>query len=452
MARAADAGPGVFVVVVWIGVTALAQVVRQPGVPSWDSMWQEDGGIFLSDALADPFLSTLGYPYNAYLHVVPRLIAGVAAALPLEHAALVLSASSALVVSLLSAYVYFASSWVLDSQWSRVTLAGLVVLLPATAYETTANVANLHWYLIFACFWALLVPSESWGWLAAGGTIALASVLSDPLAGLLLPLALVQALRSETWRGRVVPVVFSLGLLAQLVLGAFQAAPAPYAEANVSDLPGIYALRVAGSFLFGDRFLDELWPRLGWAFAGTSLVIVVLVAVYGFLKSDRSARFHLVTVLACSGLFLAVPLMLRGTQNFLSRDNFNLNGSRYTVLPVLFLAVAFLLVLDRPDARLGASTWRRARCTFVLITAALVVTNYASFAVRTRGPSWRSNLAAARRDCAAGAGGAGARDLRGLGPELVARAPRLGAEVAIRIAPNLQPPPWAVLATCERIR
>ena len=445
-------GPGPLLVVLWIAVTAFAQVVRQPGVPSWDSIWQEDGGIFLSDALARRFVSTIVLPYNAYLHVVPRLIAGVAAAVPVDASALVLSVSSAVVVSLLSVYVYFASAWLLSTRWARVTLALLVVLLPATAYETTANVANLHWYLLFACFWVFVADWRSRWWLAVGAVVAVAAVLSDPLAGLFLPLALLQALRADTWRGRVVPVLFSLGLAAQLLLGAFQASPQPYANAYVRDLPGIFGLRVAGSFLTGDRFLGDLWRHLGWAFVGVSLAVVMAIAAYGLSRRDLP-RFWLTVALAYSAILLAVPLMLRGTENFLSRANFTLNGSRYTVLPILFLAVAVLMVLDRRDPRVATPSWTRVQGAFVLVTAGLVVTNYADFSVRTPGPSWKASLANARRVCEGRAPVAGAPSPERLGPEVAARVGANKAWLLIPISPNLLPAvPWAVATTCERIR
>ena len=174
---------------IWVaGATAL-QLFRQPGEPSWSSVWQEDGGVFLTDALQDPIASIVE-PYNAYLHVVPRLVSAAIAPFPLDWAPLLLSGSAALIVGLVSVYVYFASAAVIASQWVRVVLAALVVLVPAAGYETNANIANIHWYLIFAAFWVFIDMPETRGPVVLGGVIVSASVLSDPLTGLLLPLAL----------------------------------------------------------------------------------------------------------------------------------------------------------------------------------------------------------------------------------------------------------------------
>ncbi|MDP9071718.1 MAG: hypothetical protein M3N68_10680 [Actinomycetota bacterium] len=155
----------------------------------------------------------------------------------------------------------------------------------------------------------------------------------------------------------------------------------------------------------------------------------------------------------CSAAFLAVPLMLRGTGNFLDRDGFTLNGSRYTVQPILFLVVLALLVLDQPDPRVGEATWARVQCAFVILTVALVLVNYADYAVRTPAPSWQANLASARKACAGGDPTPGGAALEALGPEVSERVGANEAEIVIPISPHLlRAVPWGVVTTCERIR
>jgi hypothetical protein len=391
--------PGWSLVVVWVVAMTLLQVMRQEGGVLWDSLWAEDAGVFLSQALARGFPDTLLHPHASYVQLAPRLVAAAAAALPLEHAAAVMAFGSALVVSLLSVYVYFASSVVFRTQWARVVLATLVVLAPATTYETTTTAANLHWYLMFACFWALLAPARSWAWTGAGAAIALVAALSDPLAGLLLPMALLQMLRSERRAELAVPVVFFAGLAVQITLGPLQESPQPFGEVVPGDLVGIYALRVAGSLLVGDGFLDELWRQLGWVFAWFSLGVVVVAVGYAMAKSDPPRRFRLAVTLSYSALFLAAPLLLRGTTHLLDREQFTLNGSRYMVVPVLFLAGAVLSALEEPGPWLSAVAARKVQSGFVLWTLALVLLNYSSDSVRFDGPSWTASLAHARSDC-----------------------------------------------------
>ncbi len=392
--------PGWPLAIVWVAVMTLLQVMRQHRGTLWDSLWAEDAGVFLSQALAQPFPNALFDPHASYIQLAPRLVARAAVTLPLEHAAAVIAVGSALVVALLSAYVYFASSTVFRSQWARVVLATLVVLAPATTYETTATAANLHWYLMFACFWAFLAPVRSWVWVGAGAVIALLATLSDPLAGLLLPLALLQMVKSESWAERTIPIVFIFGLAVQLLLGALQESPQPFGEVEPGDLIGIYSLRVVGSLLAGDRFLDELWRQLGWVFAWSSLAVVVVAIGYGIASGDGRKRFHLGVSFLYSLLFLAVPLLLRGTAHLLERDQFTLNGSRYMVVPVLFLAVAILLVVEEPGPLFSPASARHLQMGFVLWTLALVLLNFSGDSVRGGAPSWTTSLAHARSYCA----------------------------------------------------
>lgn len=437
---------GVVLVSAWIGTMTILQLTRQPGTPVWDHIWAEDGGVFLSDALGQPSLTTLGHPSAGYLQVIPRLLAAIAAAFPLGWAALILSAGSALLVACLSAYAYFASASLFHGQWPRILLAGLMVLLPATAFETNATAANLHWYLIFTCFLVFVARPQSPAAVLIGATIALAAALSDPLAGLLLPVAILRVVDLRNWRGWIAPVVYVFGLVAQLVMAVLPSPPRQAAgTAHVTDLPGIYALRVAGSLLVGDRHLDLFWKRFGWVFAYSALVIVALILLYGLLKSERRQRLYLIVSVVYSALFLGVPLMVRGTEGFLDQDPFSLNGSRYTVVPILFLVVAVLLVLDRADPRVPPTTWGVLQSSFVLLTLALVVMNYSDVSVRSPAPSWRASVSAARGRCLTKTAVDRQLELQ------QTFSPGIAEINAADVAVFTAPPTWAVVTKCERV-
>ncbi|MDP8987157.1 MAG: hypothetical protein M3N11_02245, partial [Actinomycetota bacterium] len=182
-------------------------------------------------------------------------------------------------------------------------------------------------------------------------------------------------------------------------------------------LLGIYSLRVAGSLLVGDRLLDELWRQLGWVFAWSSLAVVVVGVGYGIASGGGRQRFHLGINLFYSATFLAVPLLLRGTAHLLQREEFTLNGSRYMVVPVLFLAVAILLVVEQPGAWFSPAAARGLQMGFVFWTLALVLLNYSGDSVRGGAPGWRASLAHARSYCATPSVGGDADVEIGRGPE-----------------------------------
>jgi hypothetical protein len=377
------------------------ELLRQPGAPSWDTVWQEDGAIFYSGAWNGSLLPTIWEPYNSYLHVVPRIVAAVVAVFPLRVAAIGLSVGAAAIVAALGIYVFYASRAVFASLWARAAMGAMVVLLPAGGYETNANLANLHWYLVYATFWVLVANPRTRGGIALGALITAGAVLSDPLAALMLPLVARRALESRRDRaGLVIPIVFASSFLIQLVVGVFQGNTGRNASSSWGDLPGVYALRVAGSAVVGDAELGRFWNTFGYFFAYGALALVLALLVYGFLKADTTRRWFIGESFAYSVLALCVPLMLRGTENFLDRAHYSLNGSRYTALPVLFLVGALIAVFDTPDARLSPPTWRYVQAGFAALLAALVLTSFSVPAVRTAGPSWKGQLAWAKEECA----------------------------------------------------
>jgi len=440
--------PGWPAAVIWVVAATALQLFRQPEEPSWNSIWQEDGGVFLTDAVADPLGSILS-PYNAYLHLVPRLLADLVALFPLDQAALLISASASVVVALVSVYVYAASGAVLHTQWARVLLAALVVLLPAAGYETNANLANLHWYLTFAAFWVFVARPSTRSGNALGAAIVAAAVLSDPLTGLLLPLAVWHARSARGPWARAVPVAFALTLAVQAVLGVLEDPVRPYADSHLMDVPRIYGLRVVGSVLVGDQFLDDFWQPLGAVFSAPATVLVGVACGFGLARLRGGVRWFVATSLALSVANLAVPLMLRGTENFLLREGFSLNGSRYTVLPILLLITAMIAIVDRLGPRLRRKRWRTLQLGVTALVAFLVLTSYSVFAVRSAGPKWSAELAEAKTRC---------RETRGVAPR--ERRPLRGAlpgerrsvgEARIPISPKIPQQPFAVVVDCRRI-
>jgi hypothetical protein len=422
-------------------LATFVQLVRGPGVPVWRGVFGEDGGIFLTQAVASRGWGSLFTPYQGYVQFVPRLLAEVIAGLPLSWAAIALAATSAVFVSLLAAFVYRVSREVLRGRWARLAVAVAPVLLPA-GFETNANITDLHWYLDYACFWALAPPLRIPRWAVAGAAVAALAMLSDPLAGFFVPLAAWQAWQAVRARERmrlIAPCTFAAAGVLQVLLGIIRQHPDHFLAAHLSDLGGIYGLRVAGSFLFGDRYLADLFRTLGWPFVLGCLGIVAI----GFAAAARPrANRGLVLLAGCYSLvWLAIPLMLRGTEHYLNRSSAGLGGSRYMVNPVLFLIVAGAAALD-------ATARRRVIAVASLAFAVIAALSFRLPAQRATGPVWTESLTAARQVCLATSGaphegGRSAEAPWGLAP---------GADdVLVPVAPGGPRPPWSVVVPCRRL-
>lgn len=424
----------------WVGLATYLQLARQPGVPAFDSLWAEDGSIFLSDALNENGVGQLVKPLAGYLHFLPRFLAGVAEGVPLRYAGWILAAGSALIVSLLSLYVFFASRRLLPQPWARATLSGLMVLIPAASVESLNNAASLHFFVIFPCFWALLHRPQTRGATVAASLVTLSATLIDPRTALLLPVAVWKVLRDRNRLSRIVATVFVGGLVLQAVI-VFVAVvlktdptvaryPVNLDESRISDLPGLYGLRVVGPLLVGERHLDNAWSAFGWSFGYLALALALLLFVYGMRQTDRRTRSWLAVSLGYSAAYFVIPVMAWGTRNLWPFESFYLAGNRYTIYPILFLVTAVLLLLTsshrpQPD-RSGLGPTQIATLLFL---GTLVIANVNLSNVRAAGPSWSQELEAAQARCR-------------LDKEQVAHIP---------IAPILRPPLWFVSTSCSRV-
>ncbi|MEA2353835.1 MAG: hypothetical protein QOJ14_2249, partial [Thermoleophilaceae bacterium] len=319
---------------------------RPTAPPVWDSLIAEDGKIFLTQALAQPLSDNLATSYQGYLHTAPRLIAKVATWFPLEDAALVMSLAFALVVAFLSVYVFEASAAWIASPLLRAVLALAIPFIPVTAWQMAGTVSNLHWYLLYGAFWAIVCPWRTRGWLVASTALVLLAVLSDPLVAVFLPIAVVLAVRARDWRAWVAPGSIVFGILVTLALR--DEGTTAISGSDYGVLPRVFADRVTSSLLVGDRHLkDILGETSGSPFAWASLAFVVLAIGVGLWRLRGRRAWLLAGGAALSVGFFAVAGFARGTSIWDSDRPWVLLGTRYVYLPVLFLLTALLAAVDR---------------------------------------------------------------------------------------------------------
>ena len=178
--------------VVFVPVATAVQLLRVPGENAWRTVWYEDATVFYRDALELPFSETFATPYNGYAHALPRIMATVGTWLPPEWYSLWAAGSSALLVSLLALFVYFASAPLLRAPLRQGVLACSFLVLPVLSLKVLGALCNLQWLLPIACLFAVLFPVESWGGIAVRVVIVVLAPLTSPLALVAAPFALYQ--------------------------------------------------------------------------------------------------------------------------------------------------------------------------------------------------------------------------------------------------------------------
>jgi hypothetical protein len=381
---------------------AALSLLRQAGAGPFDTVYAEDGTVFLAGAYDSSTVDAVTAPYAGYLHIVPRLIAELVSLLPVSAAAAGLAVAAAFVTALLGLLVYVASGSVLRSQWARGLAAAVVVLVPVAQEEIPNSIANLHWPMLYALFWVLLWQAPN-RWIRP--PLVLLIALSDVLTVVFLPLAV-----WRWWRDRdhFTLGAFLLGLAAQASAILF----GPPSGREFALEPVMWApwwvIRAVPTGLLGERWfgsggVDTRWLIL--AAAAWLLILVVLIMVLKPFSTawrnrsqslesrhavDNGSRTMIdakwVGVLLgahCVAVY-AMPVALSGQAT-----------SRYAAAPAMFLIAALAVVLFEGE--------RRTKAAYAFVGLCLVVwaANLRVPNSRSDGPMWSDQLTACRAGGAA---------------------------------------------------
>lgn len=414
-------------------------LVRQPGIGAFDTVWAEDGQIFLSDAVDKGLLGAIATPYAGYYHLLPRLLAQLAALVGPGAVPGVLAVESALCTAIAALLVYVVSGAHLRGPLSRLLVSAVVVVMPL-ADEVPDSIANLHWIGLYAVFWVLLwIPRGTAGRIVGVTVIGLVAG-SDILVLSYLPLALLRATRRlpdgrRDRHGLLLAGVLGTGLAIQVAGLLVGPSSRPLSPNPVPVLTGV-VLRVVPSALIGEQWLGPNPHHARWLALTAVAWLLLAVAVAAAVRRWTRPIWPLVLIagLHCIGLY-ALPVMLEG-----------LAIPRYAAAPVMLLVTALVAALQpAPESALQPATRQPAPESALQPTArqpalvplyALAVLLAVVWAVNLRvvdntrgdGPRWSDELRHARTACT----GAPA-----------------SARIALPIPPREDTPPWRANLPCR---
>lgn len=369
------------------GAGALLLLLRQSGVGALDTIWAEDGSVFLQGALDTPFSESWSEPYAGYLHLVPRILAEGIAILPPASWAAVLAIVSALVSAGVALFVVAATRGHIPDLRLRALFGGLVLLLPIAGLEVINSIANLHWYLNLAAFWALFWNPRGEGRRALLVGMVFVATASHPFTILLAPVAMLRALSLRGWTGWAPLVVMGLAASAQAI--AMLTNPVPRALPGIEH--AIDTVRWFGFFVVETGLLGIRFRNLVFDTAGIGLPVALSVAVFGALLVPLLKRpWHECALPLLCGLYSAVFFLTPAV----------LNGAappRYAVAPQLLLWAAILVTMSHGIERLGRL--RGFQMAVLAWLVALCVVDFELENDRSPGPRWSDTLPRAERHC-----------------------------------------------------
>lgn len=310
------------------------------GLPMGRFLWAEDGPVFLQMA-RDNGLASLWASYAGYLHLYPRLVALLAADLPLLMAPWIFFCAW-LAAWLLMVGVVVRAAQALGLGTIAQCLTVLLIGCQPSSGEVFFNLTNAQWSLGIATFVLIAVPEAQPGWPpVVRGLLLLLLGLTGPFSALALPVLAFQAWRrwparpSCSWL-----LVVACGFVQVLALLTGPPGSEPPLSASIGDIArairrtamfgGSGALLNVASLAFWIGLAAGLWHTRAHSAHGSQV------------RVDVRRRVSLLLVLGMTVVLTTALMRLSGLTA----------GTRYTWIPYgLAFMAAIVATRSLPWAR-----------------------------------------------------------------------------------------------------
>ena len=320
-------------------------LLRSPGSLLRPQFWAEDGTLFFQQAFNEGFLATVARPFSGYLHLFPRLVAGISLLAPMESTPLVFNLA-AFVIQLLPA-LYLLSPRVspfIPAYPARVAAALLYVALPAS-FETHVNLTNSQWHLTLSAVLLLYAaPSRNVVVRALETILLVLFSLTGPFSFFLLPVVarrLARAARGAPWdRHLTWAVIIAAGAAVQAVLALtsarISAGASQFGHLGPQELMTVVSMHAFFNAVFGINGFAGIHGSLPPALYGLGLLGLAFLA----FVAVRDRVWPLMTLLYLAALSIAswAVFPLNDPRIWLHPGA----GPRYFLFAVLFVLLSLL--------------------------------------------------------------------------------------------------------------
>jgi hypothetical protein len=375
-------------------------LLRQTGVRSWQTIWREDGPIYVTQASQHGGLAVLLRGYHGYLQLPSRILGAVSTVVPVQHLAVYLAVSAAVVGALLGWFCYQSSAGWVRSRPARLVLASLIVLMPALGGENTANITNIIWVFAAVAPWALISLAERPGAVMSRSIVAFLAATSTVLCVLFLPLALGYGLIRKSRATWIVAAAFCVGLALQALVVFHTTNVEKFSHPSIGLLARLTGGRVFGTFLIGNRAVGTMVPEhQGLVIVGSTLCVAIIFVVL-LPGAGRRSQLLAAVLVAYAVMMYVAPIWERGISASAAgaRDPwlliFYLNASqglRYSVIPVMLLASAVAVLVAPQGPGRARRTAAIGRPIFVIYISVLTLVGFSVTNPRSAGPSWSAS-------------------------------------------------------------
>ena len=343
-----------------VGLALLALVIfsRSPDVLLNARFFAEDGQIFYQQAHELGFLPSIFLPFAGYLHLLPRLIAGIALWLPIYFVPLFFNLVALAVQYVTALYIFSPRMRNIGPFSVRVVVAVLYLGLPHIG-EVWGKLVNSQWQMAVLAFLILIAapPESRFGSWFDGIALSMGA-LTGPFCILLLPIALLVVVYRRTPWTMIHLGILAMGGTVQAIPLLTTGRPAEYANLGAS-FPLLCHLLIRWLFLgvlpTGSKVLTLLRPMAGSRlFSGFIWALALALALWIVWKASFELRCALLFGAIVITASLASPKIVTGGEQW--PGMLTGGGERYWFIPRLVLAVTVLWVALQPFSK----PWLRA--------------------------------------------------------------------------------------------
>lgn len=374
----------------------VCSLVRLP-TSTWDTLYAEDGKVFLQAWVSNPSLHLPIDPYDGYLHFWPRLISGIISLLPVDTWPTATTVAFGSMVGLIGGLSFLISKSLITSPILRLLVMIIPILLPFAGVEALGNLANLHWYFLYLGFWISWHSPRTYSASVVWSlTLAMAAMTEIQLA-ILAPI-----IAGRAWKGtryeRIVFTGWSVGIVAQLV--AFLSSDTTRTSRGLADplsmIRGLLVNVVLGTPVGNQPRANFLIEISGWLVPVTLAIAIAALLAASAIK-DNTRKWVIISATLTSITTWALSFLLNNHPGLdYIRPPFTF--IRWGTGASLLLWVALVIALD--VAASHSASAKKLVPTFTAI--ALILSSLISPAtVNTRhgAPSWSQQVANLRQRC-----------------------------------------------------
>jgi hypothetical protein len=385
------------------GCAALS-LARTGGPGALNSIWIEDAGNFLNDALHKSVLTTLTTQMNGYYDVVPRAITAIAvAAGGVKSAPAIMSAAAALQYAGYALLAFVASGPHLRSVPLRLLVAVPAVVIPLGYTQVNNDLATVQFIALYGVFWLLIWRPAGLAAKITAAVVMLGITLTSILPLLFAPLVAARLIADRSRAAISLAACWALGIIVQwsVQLRGLSNRPDNWYTSPIWALKN-YVTRAVPRAIFGERALGgpgtnaegRPVPLHITSQAAHDLLIVgawLVVAVVIVVALARLTGPH--WPLAITAGAFSVIVFLGEIVN-----NLPVVQPRYVIAPALLLYLAIVAML-RPKP--GAIGWLPAGAFAAVLLVAVTVNYRVTGNGRAQSPGWTSVVGHAQQECVA---------------------------------------------------